>query len=193
MEGATADERFMRRALELAARARGLTSPNPMVGAVLVRDGAVIAEGFHHEAGAPHAEIEALDQAGEAARGSTLYVTLEPCVHRGRTPPCAPVLVAAGVTRVVAAVSDPNPLVSGRGFEALRVARIDVTIGVLAAEAVALNRVFMTAMRAQRPHVTLKVGMTLDGKIADGHGASRWITGEEARRPLIAGALLRRC
>jgi diaminohydroxyphosphoribosylaminopyrimidine deaminase/5-amino-6-(5-phosphoribosylamino)uracil reductase len=176
-----ADERFMRRALELAVRARGLTSPNPMVGAVLVRDGAVVAEGFHQRAGAPHAEVEALARAGEGARGATLYVTLEPCTHHGRTPPCAPAVIAAGVAHVVAAVADPNPLVSGRGFAALRDAGIDVTVGSLATEAAALNRVFMTAIRLRRPHVTLKVGMTLDGKIADVHGASRWITGEAAR------------
>jgi diaminohydroxyphosphoribosylaminopyrimidine deaminase/5-amino-6-(5-phosphoribosylamino)uracil reductase len=176
-----ADERFMRRALELAARARGLTSPNPMVGAVVVRDGALVAEGFHHRAGAPHAEVEALTAAGDRARGATLYVTLEPCVHHGRTPPCVPAVVAASVARVVIAIADPNPLVSGRGLAALQEAGLEVAVGALAGEAAALNRVFMTAVRLQRPHVTLKVGMTLDGKIADVHGSSRWITGEPAR------------
>jgi diaminohydroxyphosphoribosylaminopyrimidine deaminase/5-amino-6-(5-phosphoribosylamino)uracil reductase len=177
----TDDERYMSRALELAARARGLTSPNPMVGAVVVRDGAVIGEGFHRAAGQPHAEIEALATAGTAARGATLYVSLEPCVHRGRTPPCAPAVVAAGIRRVVVATTDPNPLVGGRGLVALRRAGVEVVSGVLEGEAAALNRVFLTAMRQGRPHVTLKAAATLDGKIADVHGASKWITGESAR------------
>jgi diaminohydroxyphosphoribosylaminopyrimidine deaminase/5-amino-6-(5-phosphoribosylamino)uracil reductase len=177
----TDDQRFMQRALDVAARARGLTSPNPMVGAVVVRDGAMIAEGFHRAAGEPHAEIEALTVAGAQARGATLYVTLEPCTHHGRTPPCAPAVVAAGVRRVVVATSDPNPKVGGRGIELLRQAGIDVTTGVLEAPASALNRVFLTAMREGRPHVTLKAASTLDGKIADLHGASKWITGEAAR------------
>jgi len=171
----------MQRALDVAARARGLTSPNPMVGAVLVRDGAMIAEGFHRAAGEPHAEVEALRIAGEAARGATLYNTLEPCVHHGRTPPCAPVVIAAGIRRVVIATTDPNPAVSGRGVEALRQAGLEVVTGVLAAQASALNRIFFTAMRERRPHVTLKAASTLDGKIADIHGASKWITGEAAR------------
>jgi diaminohydroxyphosphoribosylaminopyrimidine deaminase/5-amino-6-(5-phosphoribosylamino)uracil reductase len=177
----TDDQRFMQRALDLAARARGLTSPNPMVGAVLVRDGAMIAEGFHRAAGQPHAEIEALAAAGGGARGASLYVTLEPCVHHGRTPPCAPAVVAAGVRRVVIATSDPNPRVAGRGIAALREAGIEVVTDVLAAPASALNRVFFTAMREGRPHVTLKAAATLDGKIADVHGTSQWITGDAAR------------
>lgn len=176
------DERFMRRALELAERARGLTSPNPMVGAVVVRDGTVVGEGFHVAAGRPHAEIEALGAAGPRARGATLYVTLEPCAHHGRTPPCVPSVVAAGIARVVFAVADPNPLVGGRGRAALEAAGVAVTSGVLSPEATCQNRVFLTAMRAGRPHVTLKAAMTLDGKLADLHGASKWITGEEARR-----------
>jgi diaminohydroxyphosphoribosylaminopyrimidine deaminase/5-amino-6-(5-phosphoribosylamino)uracil reductase len=177
----TDDQRFMQRALDLAARARGLTSPNPMVGAVVVRDGVMIAEGFHRAAGEPHAEVEALTAAGAQARGATLYVTLEPCVHHGRTPPCAPAVIAAGVRRVVIATSDPNPQVSGRGVAVLREAGIDVTTGVLEAPAAALNRVFLTAMREGRPHVTLKAAATLDGKIADLHGTSKWITGDAAR------------
>src|SRR5262249_12109915 len=136
---------------------------------------------FHRRAGEAHAEVEALTRAGEAARGATLYVTLEPCSHHGRTPPCADAVIRAGVVRVVVPMADPNPLVSGRGLTALRSAGVEVSIGGLAADAEALNRVFLTAMRCQRPHVTLKVGMTLDGKIADVHGASRWITGEAAR------------
>ena len=177
----TDDERFMQRALDLAARARGLTSPNPMVGALVVRDGAPIAEGFHRAAGEPHAEVEALNAAGAQARGATLYVTLEPCVHQGRTPPCAPVVIASGVRRVVVATGDPNPAVGGRGVAALREAGIDVVSGVLEAAASALNRVFLTAMRMGRPHVTLKAAATLDGKTADIHGASQWITGGAAR------------
>lgn len=175
------DRAHMRRALALAERARGLTSPNPMVGAVLVRDGTVVGEGFHHAAGQAHAEVLALEVAGERARGATLYVTLEPCAHHGRTPPCAPRVVSAGVRRVVAAVEDPNPLVAGRGLAVLRSGGVEVVVGVLAEESERLNRAFVTAMRQARPHVTLKVAMTLDGKIADVHGGSRWITGEAAR------------
>jgi len=175
-------DRFMRRAIELAERGRGLTSPNPMVGAVIVAPGGdVIGEGFHERAGAPHAEVEALRAAGTRARGATMYVTLEPCSHQGRTPPCAPAVVAAGIARVVTAVGDPNPLVSGQGFAELRRAGIEVVTGVGAAEAARQNRVFLTAMRERRPHVIVKAGMTLDGKIADLHGASRWITGGPAR------------
>jgi diaminohydroxyphosphoribosylaminopyrimidine deaminase/5-amino-6-(5-phosphoribosylamino)uracil reductase len=177
-----ADERFMRRALALAEQARGLTAPNPMVGAIVVRDGDIVGEGFHAAAGSPHAEIEALGAAGERARGATLYVTLEPCAHWGRTPPCAPAVVAAGLRRVVVAVGDPNPVVAGRGLALLRQAGIEVTVGVLAAEAERQNRIFLTSAREGRPHVTLKAAMTLDGKIADVHGQSRWITGEPARR-----------
>jgi len=177
-----AAERFMQRALELAERGRGLTSPNPMVGAVLVAPGGeIVGEGFHARAGGPHAEIEALRLAGARARGATLYVTLEPCSHQGRTPPCAPAMIEARVARVVAAVGDPNPLVSGRGLDLLRAAGIEVLTGVRAADAERQNRAFFTAMRERRPHVTLKAGMTLDGKIADLHGVSRWITGEAAR------------
>ena len=183
MTDAEMADRFMRRALELAERGRGLTSPNPMVGAVVVTPGGeVVGEGFHARAGAPHAEVEALRAAGARARGATLYVTLEPCAHQGRTPPCAPTIVEAGVARVVAAVGDPNPLVSGRGFAELRRAGIEIVTGVGTADAERQNRPFLTAMRERRPHVTLKAAMTLDGKIADLHGASQWITGETARR-----------
>jgi diaminohydroxyphosphoribosylaminopyrimidine deaminase/5-amino-6-(5-phosphoribosylamino)uracil reductase len=177
----TDDQRFMFRALDLAARARGLTSPNPMVGAVIVRDGAVVGEGFHQAAGKPHAEIEALAAAGPHAAGATLYVTLEPCVHHGRTPPCAPAVVGAGIRRVVVATGDTNPLVAGAGIVALREAGLEVVDGVLEAQAAALNRVFLRAMRERRPHVTLKAAATLDGKIADVHGTSKWITGDAAR------------
>lgn len=176
------DARFMRRALELAERGRGLTSPNPMVGAVVVVGDEIVGEGVHRAAGQPHAEIEALAASGSRARGATLYVTLEPCAHHGRTPPCAPRVVEAGIRCVVAAILDPNPLVSGRGLDILRAAGVEVTAGVLEPEAARLNRAFLVAMHEGRPHVTLKGAMTLDGKIADLHGTSKWITGEAARR-----------
>jgi len=177
----TADRDFMQLALDLAARARGLASPNPMVGAVVVKDGAVVGRGYHRRAGAAHAEVEALAEAGARARGATLYVSLEPCNHHGRTPPCADAVLAAGVARVVAAVADPNPRVAGGGGARLRAAGVDVTIGCLAPEARALNRAFFTAVCEGRPHVTLKWAMTLDGKIAAYDRQSRWITGETAR------------
>ncbi len=176
------NERWMAEALALAARARGLTSPNPMVGAVVVRDGAAVGRGFHTGAGAAHAEAEALREAGARAREATLYVTLEPCNHAGRTPPCVDAIVGAGIRRVVAAYADPNPRVRGGGADALRRAGVEVTMGCLEAEARALNRVFLTAIERLRPHVTLKCAMTLDGKIAAFNRSSRWITGESARR-----------
>ncbi|HET7874986.1 MAG TPA: bifunctional diaminohydroxyphosphoribosylaminopyrimidine deaminase/5-amino-6-(5-phosphoribosylamino)uracil reductase RibD [Methylomirabilota bacterium] len=176
------DERFMALALSLAERGRGLTSPNPMVGAVLVSGGHVVGRGFHARAGAPHAEIEALAEAGDRARGAVLYVTLEPCNHSGRTPPCVEAVLRAGVARVVAATSDPNPRVRGGGLQALRAAGVEVARGCLDGEARRLNRAFFTAMKRLRPHVTLKCAMTLDGKIAAADRASRWITGPEARR-----------
>ena len=174
------DAVFMRRALEVAERARGLTSPNPLVGAVIVRDGRIVGEGAHLRAGGPHAEITALAAAGDAARGATLYCTLEPCDHHGRTGPCAPAVIAAGITRVVAALTDPNPLATG-GRARLSAAGVTVEIGLLADEAERQNRAWLTAMREGRPHVTLKAAATLDGKIADVHGGSKWITGEPAR------------
>lgn len=177
----TADESFIRRTLELAARARGLTSPNPLVGAVVVRDGQVVGEGYHRRAGLPHAEIEALQAAGEAARGATLYVNLEPCCHTGRTGPCTEAIIAAGVKRVVAAMVDPNPLVAGKGIMRLREAGIDVAVGVMEEEAHRLNEAFIKYVTARRPFVILKTAMSLDGKIATVTGESRWITGEAAR------------
>jgi diaminohydroxyphosphoribosylaminopyrimidine deaminase / 5-amino-6-(5-phosphoribosylamino)uracil reductase len=176
------DAAFMRQALEAAERGRGLTSPNPLVGAVVVRDDRVVGVGAHLRAGGTHAEIEALAAAGEAARGATLYVTLEPCAHHGRTPPCAPAVARAGIARVVAAMKDPNPLVTGGGAELLHAAGIAVEVGVLAEEAASQNRAWLTAMRERRPHVTLKAAATLDGKLADVHGSSKWITGEPARQ-----------
>jgi len=176
------DTRWMARALALAARGRGLTSPNPMVGALVIQDGAIVAERFHERAGGPHAEAAALADAGTRARGATLYVTLEPCNHVGRTPPCAEAVIRAGVRRVVAATSDPNPKVTGGGAAALRAASIEVSLGCLEREARALNEAFFTAMALRRPHVTAKWAMTLDGKIAAHDRRSRWITGEAARR-----------
>jgi diaminohydroxyphosphoribosylaminopyrimidine deaminase / 5-amino-6-(5-phosphoribosylamino)uracil reductase len=175
------DIRYMRRALELAAQGVGLTSPNPVVGAVIVRDGVIVGEGAHLRAGGPHAEVVALAAAGERARGATCYVSLEPCAHHGRTPPCVDALVAAGVARVVAACPDPHARVDGRGLTGLRAAGIEVTVGVAEAEARTLNRAFFTCVATGRPHVTLKSAMTLDGKIAAWDGTSRWITGEAAR------------
>ena len=176
------DTRWMARALALAARGRGLTSPNPMVGALVVQEGAVIAERFHERAGAPHAEAAALEAAGPRARGSTLYVTLEPCNHVGRTPPCVDAIIRAGVRRVVAATRDPNPRVRGGGAAALTAAGIEVDLGCLERDARELNHAFFTAIGQQRPHVTAKWAMTLDGKIAAHDRRSRWITGEVARR-----------
>ncbi len=153
-----------------------------MVGAVLVRDGEVVGSGWHRQVGGPHAEVEALREAGEQARGATLYVTLEPCAHHGRTPPCADAVVAAGVSRVVACHADPDPRVSGRGFARLREAGIAVEVGILIEEAVRLNLRFLIAATLQRPEVTLKWAMSLDGKIATVTGDSRWISSPKARR-----------
>jgi diaminohydroxyphosphoribosylaminopyrimidine deaminase / 5-amino-6-(5-phosphoribosylamino)uracil reductase len=171
----------MRHALGLAERGRGLTSPNPMVGAVVVREGRVVGEGAHLRAGGDHAEVVALAAAGDAARGATLYVTLEPCAHHGRTPPCAPTVARAGVARVVVALLDPNPRVAGGGADLLRRTGIAVEVGVEATAAERQNRAWLTAIRRGRPHVTLKAAATLDGKLADSHGTSKWITGEPAR------------
>ena len=181
------DDRFMGMALALAARAQGQTRPNPMVGAVVVRHGRVVGIGYHHRAGWPHAEVLALRTAGARARGAVLYVTLEPCRHTGRTPPCVPAIVAAGVRRVVAAMPDPSPRMRGRGLRALRAAGLAVRAGVCRAEAQRLNEVYLTWRRRLRPFVTVKVAQSLDGKIATVTGDSRWITGPAARR--VAHAL----
>jgi len=174
------DVRYLRRALALARRGR--TSPNPMVGAVVVRDGEIVGEGFHPKAGEPHAEVFALRAAGERARGATLYVTLEPCSHYGRTPPCADAVVRAGLRRVVVASVDPNPLVAGRGLEKLHAAGIEVTSGLLHAQEARLNEAYRHWIVTRRPFVTLKLAASLDGKLATRTGDSRWITGEAARR-----------
>ena len=176
------DETFMREALRAARNAVGRTSPNPLVGAVVVRDGRIISMGWHRQVGTPHAEIHALNMAGELACGSTLYVTLEPCSHFGRTPPCVDAIIKAGIKRVVAAMSDPNPKVAGRGFARLRDAGIDVTVGVLENEARRLNEVFLKWITTGMPFVMLKTAMTLDGKIATSTGQLKWITSESARR-----------
>lgn len=173
----------MRRALRLAARGRGRTSPNPLVGAVVVSRGRVVGEGFHRRAGGPHAEVIALRAAGPRARGATLYVTLEPCSHTSkRTPPCVPAILAAGIRRVVAAMRDPNPMVNGDGLRRLARAGLRVTVGCLAQEAERLNDGYVHRMRRGLPLVILKMAMTLDGKTATAAGESRWITGPEARR-----------
>jgi diaminohydroxyphosphoribosylaminopyrimidine deaminase/5-amino-6-(5-phosphoribosylamino)uracil reductase len=177
------DARWMARALELAGRGWGRVAPNPLVGAVIVRDGEMVGEGWHTEYGRPHAEVEALRAAGEAARGATAFVTLEPCSHHGKTPPCTGALLAAGIRRVVFAASDPNPKAAGGG-EVLRAAGVEVLGGVLADEARDQNAVFFRAHSpagAERPFVALKLALTLDGRIADYAGSSVWITGEEAR------------
>jgi len=175
------DKSYMKLALKLAARARGRTSPNPMVGAVVVKEGNIVGRGFHHQAGTPHAEIHALKEAGPKARGATLYVTLEPCCHYGRTGPCSEAVIGAGIARVVVAMADPNPLVAGNGLKRLEAAGISVTLGVLEEEARQLNEVFLKYIATRRPFVVAKAAVSLDGKIATRTGKSRWITGPEAR------------
>jgi diaminohydroxyphosphoribosylaminopyrimidine deaminase/5-amino-6-(5-phosphoribosylamino)uracil reductase len=181
MTYSAADHAAMARALQLAARGLNTTSPNPRVGCVLMRDDRIIGEGWHARAGEPHAEIHALRQAGEAALGATAYVTLEPCSHFGRTPPCADALIEAGVARVVIAMEDPNPLVAGRGLARLRAAGIITEHGLLAAEAEEINIGFVSRMSRGRPWVRLKAAVTLDGKTALNNGVSQWITGPAAR------------
>jgi diaminohydroxyphosphoribosylaminopyrimidine deaminase/5-amino-6-(5-phosphoribosylamino)uracil reductase len=176
-----ADHGHMARALRLAERGLYSSDPNPRVGCVLVRDGSVVGEGWHQRAGEAHAEVHALRVAGARARGATAYVTLEPCSHHGRTPPCCEALIEAGVRRVVAAMQDPNPLVAGRGIARLRAHGIEVTLGVAEAAARALNPGFISRMTRGRPWVRLKVGMSLDGRTALANGASQWITSAEAR------------
>ncbi|CAJ0993160.1 bifunctional diaminohydroxyphosphoribosylaminopyrimidine deaminase/5-amino-6-(5-phosphoribosylamino)uracil reductase RibD [Pantoea sp. Nvir] len=176
------DEFYMARAMELARRGRFTTMPNPNVGCVLVNDGNVIGEGWHQRAGEPHAEVRALHMAGYKAHGSTAYVTLEPCSHHGRTPPCCDALIAAGISRVVAAMKDPNPQVAGRGFYRLQQAGIEVSHGMMMCEAEMLNRSFIRLMRTGFPWVQLKLGASLDGRTAMASGESQWITSEDSRR-----------
>jgi len=171
----------MKLALNLAARGEGWVSPNPMVGAVVVKDGKVVGRGYHRRAGAPHAEVESLRAAGEAARGADLYVTLEPCNHQGRTPPCTQAILGAGVRRVIIATLDPNPQVSGGGAEFMAAQGVDVSLGLLAAEARRLNEAWFLYVSTGRPWVIAKAACSLDGKIATVGGESQWLTGKAAR------------
>jgi diaminohydroxyphosphoribosylaminopyrimidine deaminase/5-amino-6-(5-phosphoribosylamino)uracil reductase len=183
------DEKYIRMSLRLAEKGKGHTSPNPMVGAVVVKGGKVIASGYHHRAGEPHAEAIALKKAGTRARGATLYVTLEPCSHTNkRTPPCTPLVLQSKVKRVVVSMIDPNPRVSGGGIKTLRKAGIEVTTGIMETEAKKLNEAYIKYITTGTPFVTLKIAQTLDGKIATASGESKWITGEIAR---IEGRRLR--
>lgn len=180
------DERWMRRALELAGQGRGRTSPNPMVGAVLVKGRRAVGEGFHQRVGGPHAEVNALRAAGPEAEGSTLYVTLEPCTHFGRTPPCVDAVLGAGVGRVVVGMLDVNPAVAGQGVRRLQETGVAVEVGLLERECRRLNEAYITWMTEARPFVTMKVASSLDGKIATYLGESRWISGQESRRRVHA-------
>jgi diaminohydroxyphosphoribosylaminopyrimidine deaminase/5-amino-6-(5-phosphoribosylamino)uracil reductase len=176
------DSRFMRRALALAARGRGRVEPNPMVGAVILKNGRIIGEGYHRRFGGPHAEVEALRRCTVNPRGATCYVTLEPCCHHGKTPPCTDAIIAAGVARVVAAVRDPNPLVAGGGVRRLRAAGVRVEVGLLQEQARALNAPFFKLQATGLPWVILKWAQSIDGKIATRRGESQWITSPPARR-----------
>lgn len=176
------DRIYMERALALAAQGRGRVSPNPMVGAILVKEGSVVGEGFHPYAGGDHAEVVAVKAAGRAAQGAVLFVTLEPCCHYGKTPPCTEALIKAGIVRVVVATLDPNPAVAGKGVRRLREAGIAVEMGPLGEEAVRLNEAYFKYIQTRRPFVILKAALSLDGKLATRTGDSRWITGEMARR-----------
>ncbi len=176
------DEAYMSLALSLAGRRKGLTHPNPTVGCVVVRDGEIVGLGYHERAGYPHAEVVALDQAGEKARGATVYVTLEPCTHFGRTPPCTDALIEAGVKRVVIAALDRNEIVRGKGVERLREAGIEVEVGVCEENARLLNEDFFVYISERRPYVTLKLAQTADGRMATVSGDSRWITSLQSRR-----------
>ncbi|KKK37853.1 5-amino-6-(5-phosphoribosylamino)uracil reductase [Mesobacillus campisalis] len=176
------DQEYMKLAIELARSAEGQTSPNPLVGAVVVKDNEIIGMGAHLRAGEPHAEVHAIRMAGEKAKGATIYVTLEPCSHHGKTPPCADLIIASGIERVVVASTDTNPLVAGRGIGRLKDAGIEVETGVLEEEARRMNSIFFHFIESGLPFVTLKSASSLDGKTATVTGESKWITGEEARR-----------
>lgn len=176
------EEKYMRLALRLALRGAGRTSPNPMVGAVLVRGGRIVATGYHRQAGSDHAEIAALKHAGEKARGATLYLNLEPCSHYGKTPPCTESLIQAGIRKVVTGMVDPNPLVSGKGIRRLRRAGIRVDVGLLEKECRRLNEAFVKYITRGLPFVLLKLALSLDGRIATATGDSRWITGPASRK-----------
>jgi diaminohydroxyphosphoribosylaminopyrimidine deaminase/5-amino-6-(5-phosphoribosylamino)uracil reductase len=176
------DRHWMNRALELAERGRGHVEPNPLVGAVIVRDGKLVGEGWHQKYGQVHAEVNALAAAGQNAGGATLYVTLEPCCHHGKTPPCTDAVLAAGITRVVAAMSDPFPLVAGKGADQLQAAGVTVEVGICEPEARHLNAPYLTLVQKGRPYIHAKWAMTLDGKIATRSRDSKWISGEASRR-----------
>lgn len=180
------DQRYMALALSLGARGLGRTWPNPAVGCVIVKEGRIVGRGWTQPGGRPHAETQALKQAGARARGATVYVTLEPCSHTGKTPPCASALVGAGVARVIIACSDPDPRVSGRGVEMLEAAGIEVELGLMEIEAITANAGFLSKIVWNRPWVTLKLASSFDGKIATASGESQWITGKQARRVVHA-------
>lgn len=173
---------LMKRAIALARRAEGDTGHYPMVGAIIVKGGRVVGEGYFRKPGEPHAEVHAIRRAGARARGATLVLNLEPCSHHGRTPPCADAVIAAGIKKVVAGMTDPNPLVSGQGFEKLRKAGIEVKAGVMENECRDLNRVFVKFITTRRPYVIMKAAATMDGKIATSRGDSRWVSGQESRK-----------
>jgi diaminohydroxyphosphoribosylaminopyrimidine deaminase/5-amino-6-(5-phosphoribosylamino)uracil reductase len=181
IDNSPSDSTFIQRCLQLARQAEGQTSPNPLVGSVVVKQGQIIGEGFHPGAGQPHAEVFALQAAGDRAQGATLYVNLEPCNHTGRTPPCTEAIIAAGISRVVVGIIDPDPRVSGSGLQRLKQADIDVTVGVEAAACRRLNEAFIHSVQHQRPFGILKYAMTLDGKIAASSGHSAWVTSAESR------------
>jgi len=176
------DREYLRRCLRVASRARGSTSPNPMVGALVLKGDEIIAQAYHHKAGTPHAEHLALAVAGEAARGATLYTNMEPCCHHGHTPPCVEGILAAGVRRVVASMADPDPRVNGKGFAALRAGGVEVNVGELAEAAVRLNEAYVTLKQEGRPFVLAKAAISLDGRLATRDRQSQWITGEVARQ-----------
>jgi diaminohydroxyphosphoribosylaminopyrimidine deaminase/5-amino-6-(5-phosphoribosylamino)uracil reductase len=178
----TEDKRFMQMALDLAKKGEGFTSPNPMVGAVIVKDGKVVGKGYNKAAGEAHAEVNAIDDAGALAENATLYVTLEPCHHEGRTPPCTDKVVASGIRRVVAAMNDPNPDVKGGGLDYLKRRGISITVGVCEKQAKRLNEIFIKYVETKRPFTIIKCAATLDGRIATKTGDSRWVTGEESRQ-----------
>lgn len=175
------DEMYMKKALKIAKKGEGFTSPNPMVGAIVVKDDEIVGKGYHQYYGGSHAEVYALDEAGEMARGSTIYVTLEPCSHYGKTPPCSLKIINSGVKRVVAAMKDPNPEVSGKGFEMMREEGIEVKVGLLENEAKKLNEIFLKYISSDYPFIILKSAQTIDGYLATSTGNSKWVTGEKAR------------
>jgi len=176
------DKHYMSLALDLAEKGRGQSSPNPMVGAIIVRNSQIVGKGYHRKAGSEHAEVIALREAGENARGATMYVTMEPCCHHGKTPPCTDKIIKSGITRVVAAMMDINPLVYGGGFKNLQQNNIETRVGILENKALKLNEAYIKFIQKRIPFVTLKLAVTLDGKIADSNGKSKWITGPETQK-----------